>query len=294
MLAQLSGSAASAEALTDAVWSRRSHHHFRFAVPFADRDDLIAKLSAVADGTVAGARTVVDSASQPVFVLSGMGPQWWRMGRDLLSVDGPFARAAAQVDEIFTDLAGWSIRDELRKDEAQSRVTSTEVAQPANFLVQGGLAAELASFGVHPSVIVGHSVGEVSAAYLSGALSLADAVRVSFARSRLQARTAGSGGMLAVGLSEADAGELISGRDDVCIAAVNSPSGTTLAGTHEAIGKLSQTLSDREVFARALRVEVPYHSHLMDPTLPELGEELSSLQPAVPHTPLYSTVLQGR
>ena len=144
----------------------------------------------------------------PVFVYSGMGPQWWRMGRDLLASDGPFARAAAEIDETVRPLSGFSLIDEMRRDEAESRVTRTEIAQPANFLVQIGLTAELARYGVHPAAVVGHSVGEVSAAYVSGMLSLADAVAVSYHRSRLQATTAGSGGMLAVGLSEADAQDM--------------------------------------------------------------------------------------
>lgn len=280
-------------ALVDTMWSRRSHHNYRFAVPFDDRDDLHARLAAVVDGSVAGGRTVNDGTA-PVFVFSGMGPQWWRMGRDLLAAGGPFARAAADVDEFFADLAGWSVIDELRRDEADSRVTSTVVAQPANFLVQVGLAAELADYGVYPKVVVGHSVGEVSAAYVSGMLSLQDAVKVSYHRSRLQAGTAGSGGMLAVGLSEAEAVELIAERADVCIAAVNSPSGVTLAGTHSAIADLTEELTNLGVFARQLRVEVPYHSHLMDPILPELTQALADLAPRTPIVPLYSTVTSAQ
>ena len=182
----------------------------------------------------------------------------------------------------------------MRRDEADSRVTSTAVAQPANFLVQVGLAAELAHYDVLPKAIVGHSVGEVSAAYVSGMLSLEDAVKVSYHRSRLQAATAGSGGMLAVGLSEAEALEWITERADVCIAAVNSPSGVTLAGTHSAIAELSEKLTNLGVFARQLRVEVPYHSHLMDPVLPELTHALADLAPRTPIVPLYSTVTSSQ
>jgi acyl transferase domain-containing protein/NADPH:quinone reductase-like Zn-dependent oxidoreductase len=276
-------------ALVDVMWSRRTHHNHRFAVPFSDRDDLLAKLAAVVDGSVAGGRTVAE-ASAPVFVFSGMGPQWWRMGRDLLDADGPFAQAAAEVDGIFAELAGWSLIDELRRDEADSQVTNTAVAQPANFLLQVGVAAELAQYGVRPKAVVGHSVGEVSAAYLSGMLSLEDAVKVSYHRSALQASTAGSGGMLAVGVSEAEALDWIAERADVCIAAVNSPSGVTLAGTHSAIDDLSEELTNEGVFVRRLRVEVPYHSHLMDPILPELARALADLTPAEPVVPLYSTV----
>ena len=119
----------------------------------------------------------------------------------------------------------------------------------------------------------------MSAAYVSGMLSLEDAVKVSYHRSRLQATTAGSGGMLAVGLSEAEVLEWIAERADVCVAAVNSPSGVTLAGTHEAIAELSEELTNLGVFARQLRVEVPYHSHLMDPILPELTHALADLAP---------------
>ena len=276
-------------ALVDAMWSRRSHHNYRVAVPFGDRDDLLARLAGVVDGSVAGGRTVADDTA-PVFVFSGMGPQWWRMGRDLFSAGGPFARAAAELDELFVDLSGWSVIDELHRDEADSRVTSTAVAQPANFLVQVGLTAELAHYGVHPKAIVGHSVGEVSAAYVSGMLSLEDAVKISYHRSRLQATTAGSGGMLAVGMSEAEALGWITERADLCIAAVNSPSGVTLAGTHAAIAELSEELTRLGVFARQLRVEVPYHSHLMDPILPKLTRELAELAPRTPNVPLYSTV----
>ncbi|WP_046316733.1 type I polyketide synthase [Mycobacterium sp. UM_Kg1] len=276
-------------ALADAMWSRRSHHHYRFAVPFGDRDDLLARLTSVVDGSVTGGRTVTEGRA-PVFVFSGMGPQWWRMGRDLLTAGGPFACAAAEVDELFADLAGWSLIDELRRDESDSRVTSTAVAQSANFLVQIGLTAELAHYGVVPQAVVGHSVGEVSAAYVSGMLSLADAVRVSYYRSRLATLAVGSGGMLAVGLSEAEVLDWIAGRADLCIAAVNSPSGVTLAGTPSGIAELRETLNNAGVFVRQLRVDVPYHSHLLDPLLPQLTRDLAGLEPETPSVALYSTV----
>ncbi len=278
--------------LTDAMWSRRSHQPYRFAVPFGDRDDLVTRLTAVVDESAAGGRALTDEAA-PVFVYSGMGPQWWRMGRDLLTADGPFSLAAKEIDEVFVELSGWSLIEEMLRDEEDSRVTSTEVAQPANFLVQIGLTAELAHYGVHPAAVVGHSVGEVSAAYVSGMLSLRDGVAVSYHRSRLQATTAGSGGMLAAGLSEAEAQAWLAGRDDICVAAINSPSQVTLAGGHDAIAALTEGLTNEGIFARRLRVEVPYHSHLMDPILPELTRVLGGLAPRTPTLPLYSTVTAG-
>ena len=105
---------------------------------------------------------------------------------------------------------------------------------------------------------------------------------------------AGLGGMLAVGLSEAEVLEWITGCADLCVAAVNSPSGVTLAGTHSAIAELSEKLTNLGIFARQLRVEVPYHSHLMDPILPELSRALAGLAPKTPSVALYSTVTSAR
>ncbi len=280
--------------LADALWVRRAHQQFRFAVPYADKDELIERLTELSNGAgKAGVRTFVD-AQGPVFLLSGMGPQWWGMARQLLTGTGVFVKVAAEIDAIFTELAGWSLIDELLRDEDTSKATSTRIAQTGNFLVQAGLAAELAELGVHPVAIVGHSVGEVSAAYLSGMLSLREAVTVSYHRARLQALQAGTGGMLAIGLSETEAQARLAGIKGVEIAAVNSPAGVTLAGEHEPLERLAEQLAEEGVFNRALRVEVPYHSHLMEPILAELRQALAELKPKPPQVPLYSTVTGAR
>jgi len=307
----LVSAARDAAPLCDAAWTRRAHHPFRAAVHFQDGPDLAAKLAALAGGAdtvertvvertaverTAVERTVVAPGTRPVFVLSGMGPQWWRMGRQLLEAGDVYARTAAEVDAVFTDIAGWSIVDELLADEENSRVERTEVAQPANFLLQVCLAAELAAAGVHPAAFVGHSVGEVSAAYLSGALSLRNALLVSYHRARLQATTAGSGGMLAVGLPEDEANRWIEklARGDVCVAAANGPASVTVAGSLPSLGALRAELESAGVFVRPLRITVPYHSVFMDPILPELAAVLGGVQPSTPSAPLYSTVTGAR
>ncbi|MGA9874120.1 MAG: SDR family NAD(P)-dependent oxidoreductase, partial [Rhodococcus sp. (in: high G+C Gram-positive bacteria)] len=284
-----------ARRFTAAAWTRRAHHPARATVAFTDAPDLTAQLRAFAEGT-GNTRHVVDAAgTRPVFVFSGMGPQWWGMARGLLHAGGEFARTAGIVDDAFIEIAGWSIIEELCRDEEHSRVTNTEIAQPANFLVQVSLVAELRALGVEPAAVVGHSVGEVSAAYCSGALSLRDALLVSCHRARLQATTAGSGSMLAVGLSEADAvARLSDAADDmaahVSVAAVNSPTSVTLAGDAAHLTRLAETLAADGIFAKRLQVEVPYHSHLMDPILADVAEALKTLDPQVPRHPLYSTV----
>ncbi|MBO0855891.1 MAG: type I polyketide synthase, partial [Nocardia sp.] len=278
--------------LAEAAWTRMAQHPFRTGVLVGDStENLVRDLRDYAAGEGREAvRTIVSRADEPVFVFSGMGPQHRRMGRELLEAGGVFAETAAEIDAEFRALAGWSIIDELRKPEDESRVTSTEVAQPANFLVQVALVRELRQYAITPAAIVGHSVGEVSAAYVSGMLSLPDAVRVAYHRARLQATTAGTGGMLAVGLPKDKAAELIGDEPGIDIAAVNSPGAVTLSGDSERLDLLAEKLTEEGIFARRLRVEVPYHSRLMDPIETELRSVLADLAPRTPTVPLYSTV----
>lgn len=281
--------------LTEAAWTRRAHHLTRKAFAFTDREDLLNQLREFAGGQGRAEPRVTGADGQrPVFVFSGMGPQWWAMGRGLLSSERPFSRVAREIDEAFQPISGWSIIDELLRDESESRITQTQFAQPANFLVQVGLVAELAAAGVQPSAVVGHSVGEVSAAYVSGALSLHDALAVSYHRARLQATTEGTGGMLAVGLSESEIAKWLPDDGSLSIAAINSHTAVTLAGPHAALDTLDQSLQHAGVFARKLRVQVPYHSHLMDPILAEITSELAALNPKAPALALYSTVTAAR
>ncbi|MEV6279492.1 SDR family NAD(P)-dependent oxidoreductase [Nocardia sp. NPDC051832] len=289
--AELITAGAEPERLAEAAWTRLAHHQFRTGVLLGDTDDLVHDLRAFAGGEGRDAvRTLVARTAEPVFVFSGMGPQWWGMGRELLSAGGVFAETAEQIDVEFRAIAGWSIIEELRKPEAESRVARTEVAQPANFLVQVALVRELAQYGIAPAAIVGHSVGEVSAAYISGMLSLRDAVLVVYHRARLQASTAGTGGMLAVGMSYEQALELVADDPRVDIAAINSATSLTLSGDVDRLDEIGEKLTEDGVFARPLRVEVPYHSRLMDPILDELRTVLATLTPQPPTIPLYSSV----
>jgi acyl transferase domain-containing protein/NADPH:quinone reductase-like Zn-dependent oxidoreductase len=275
--------------LVEAAWTRRAHHRHRGGVAFSDPVDLAEQLRQISNGaTPLG--SVVPRSAGPVFVFTGMGPQWWAMGRDLLTAGGTFASAAAEIDGVFRSIAGWSVVEELLRSEDESRITSTAIAQPANFLIQVALTRELAEWGITPSAVVGHSVGEVSAAYVSGMLSLSDALLVAYHRARLQATTAGTGGMLAIGLPADEVRSLLGDDMAIDIAAMNSPSSVTVAGDVAQLQTLAETLTERGVFNRLLRVEVPYHSRRMDPILDELRTALSGLAPQQPTIPLFSSV----
>src|SRR5262245_59183342 len=183
-----------------------------------------------------------------------MGPQRWAMGRELLH-EPVFRRAVENCDALFRRFAGWSILEQLTADESRSRMQDTEVAQPANFVLQVGIAELWKSWGIMPGAVVGHSAGEVAAAYVSGALTLEDAVRLIFHRSRLQQRAAFTGRMLAVGLAAVELNAVLTGYESlVSVAAINGPLAITLSGDGESLAAIDRSLAQKERFSRFLDV----------------------------------------
>lgn len=283
-------------AMLAALAGRTAHGERRVIVgeaeAFAERLDELA--AGVRHPDVLTGRATVNKQVQPVFVFSGMGPQWWAMARSLLTGHRHFRAHADRCDRVFRRLAGWSVVQAMLADERRSRMSSTQVAQPANVVIQTGLAAVLAEFGVRPAAVLGHSVGEVAAAHVAGCLGLEDTMALAYHRSRLQGSTAGSGGMLATDLGLDEASELIAAHGQmVSVAAVNGPHATTLAGDVGALNAIAAHLEERNVFCRQLQVEVPYHSPAMDAVLPELREALGQLTAVPGSVPRYSTVDEG-
>ena len=282
---------------TDLCYSasvRRSHHDHRAALVATSHEDLASGLQSfieARESTAAPAPRDSVRTRRLAFVFSGMGPQWHAMGRELFHGEPVFRRAVERCDELFRACAGWSIQDELLAEPAQSRMQQAAVAQPANFVLQIGLAELWASWGVVPEAIVGHSAGEVAAAVVAGALSLADGVLVIFHRSRLQQRAASLGKMLAVGLTAAEAEDAIAPYSPlVSIAAINSPKSVTLSGDSESLEAIARSVAAGDGFSRFLDVDVPYHSHYMDPLEVELLESLLGIDAQTASVPLYSTV----
>jgi acyl transferase domain-containing protein len=291
-----------APSLRDVCYSsfkRRMHHHYRLAAVANSNENMANELITFAQHGrsefVFLNKTTHQVQRKPVFVFTGMGPQWWAMGRELFYEEPVFHKTAKSIDKTFQSIAGWSILTEMLAEKELSRIGQTEIAQPVNFLLQAALFELLRTWGVHPAAVVGHSVGEVTVAYVSGALNLNDAVLVSYHRSRLQALAAGKGEMLAIGLGVNEIEGLIIGREtQISVAAVNSPSATTLSGDRDALQDIATTLEKEGIFNRFLRVEVPYHSHHMETLEPALHEALGNLQPMNASLPIYSTVTGGR
>lgn len=279
---------------------RRAHLNHRHTLIADGISDALDQLQALADGGQISAGRTNPTAPKLAFVCTGMGPQWWGMCRGLLGVFDVFTESMERTDRELSRYADWSLLEELRRDEASTRMGETEFAQPANFAIQVALAAQLEHFGIRPDAVVGHSAGEVAAHHLAGLLSFEDAVRVIYHRSRLQQRTSGMGRMLAVGL---DAETLMTTVDEktldeftrrVSIAAINSPSAVTIAGDADVLDDVARQLDDAQVFNRHLAVKVPYHTHYMDLVKDELFDAFDGLSSSQATIPLYSTVTGER
>ncbi len=284
-------------ALADAAHSLDFHRSRtgRFATVSArDHAQAIAGLRAVAAGQPAPGVVPVRGGPDihgTVFVFSGQGSQWPGMGRRLLVDEPVFASAIDRLDPVFRAQVGFSLRSVLEAGEA---IEGIDRIQPVLVGVQLALVELWRSYGVVPDAVVGHSMGEVAAAVVAGALSVADGLRVIATRSRLMRRSlSGQGAMALLELGADAAEELLQGFDGVTVAVVASPRQTVVAGSPEQIDAVVAEVSAQRLLARRVEVDVASHHSTVDPILDELRSELADLAPRSPSIPCYSTVRPG-
>ena len=270
---------------------RRSHLEYRATACGTTRDELLAQLRDIADTKSDDQWSVTGEILKIAFVCSGQGPQWWGMGRNLLLYCPAFREVIDGCGREFARYGAWSLMEELSRSEESSRMQQTHFAQPSLFAIQVGLAAVWKSWGIEPSALIGHSVGEIAAAYIAGALTFSDACAVAFHRGRTMDLASSRGAMLAVGLSADEIRPMLKGIEcDVAIAAINGPSSITLSGSEPAIASLFKQLNASSIFCRRLKVEYAFHSAQMDPVRDTLLRSLSSIKPKKNHTELISSV----
>lgn len=270
---------------------RRTHLDDRIAVVGSDMGQLadalrrrIVELESDTQRSITGRRVV--------FVFPGQGSQWVGMGRELLTSEPVFAASMAECDAAIRREAGWSPIEMLSSSAPVERLDDIDVVQPLLFAIQVALAELWKSWGITPDAVVGHSMGEVAAAHVSGALDLADAAAVICRRSILLRRIAGEGAMALVDLPVDEARAAIGGRDaDLSIAVSNSPRSTVLSGDPDALRAVVDALETSDVFCRPVNVDVASHSPQVDPLLDELRTQLASITPRTGTTTFRSTVV---
>ncbi|MER6175939.1 type I polyketide synthase [Streptosporangium sp. NPDC001681] len=264
------------------VSTRASLEH-RAVIVDADR----AELAAVAQGTSAVAVTGrADVPGRTVFVFPGQGAQWAGMGLELLDSAPVFADAMVECDKVLSEFVDWSLIEVLGDESALQR---PDVLQPTMFAIMVSLARLWQSHGVTPDAVIGHSQGEIAAAYVAGALSLRDAIRTVVRRALLCSSLIGTGLLLSVE-STWDLEQRISRWPGVSIAAYNGPSSVVLAGGADAITKLAEEYRAEGMRASVIPASFPSHSASVEPLRDRLLEELSGISPRPVDIPWYSTV----
>ncbi|MCE0556897.1 type I polyketide synthase [Motilimonas sp. E26] len=273
----------------------REHFKHRLVVNGQDKVQVLAGLADFINDTPANnyaQYSVTPQASGPLaFIFSGMGTTWPQMGMQLYQKEPVFAAMMDKCSDAIQAYTGWSLVELIADETKPNAIYDTEIAQPGIFSVQVSLVALLASWGIKADAIAGHSAGEVAAAYCAGALSFDDAVKVIYHRSQLQQTTEGQGKMLAVALTEQEVAPYLANvSDKVSIAAINSETALTLSGDADCLTDIFNQLDSKGIFARFLKVGVPYHSPVMDQLKAPLINALNDIVVTTPHTPLYSTV----
>ncbi len=281
--------------------ARRNHHPHRFTLAARSTAELVQELDAFAiNEETVKARTAFtprpERAPRIAFIMSGQGPQWWGMGRELMRHEPVFRGIIERCDAAMRPWAKFSLLEELGRSEDQSQMHRTKIAQPAIFAIQVALAELWKSWGVLPSAVAGHSVGEIAAACVAGIFSLEEGARIIALRGQfMDACARGDGTMLAVGLGEEEARALISRHDrTVTIAAFNGPRSLTLAGPRISLEAMLAELEPQGVFARIVRVDHPFHHPLMQPAADQLAGALADIVPQPGDVPFFSTVTGER
>ncbi|WP_037780967.1 type I polyketide synthase [Kitasatospora purpeofusca] len=278
--------------------ARRSHHNHRIALLARSRQDVLDGLARVAAGQphpdlLTG--TVSGGADRRVaLVFSGGGTQWVGMGRELLRSHAGFRTWMRACDDAVRAAGGASVLDLLAAPAESARYEEMDFQQPVLFALQVSLAQVWIGLGIRPAAVVGHSLGEVAAACVAGALSLEDAARVVVARSHLLEREAAAGAMISVDLPEEELlPRLAPYAAHAAVAVVNSPTSAAVSGSPEAVDALEAELRRDGVSVRRIRVERPVHSPGLDPLIAPLRKRIDGITPLAPELDFHSTALAG-
>ncbi len=267
----------------------------RLVVAANSKANLVAKLEAFAKGDRDSAvlsGMVTKPGLAPVFVFSGNGSQFVGMGQAAYRDSKAFRTAFDEVDALFVTHAGWSLKERLFEEELGEDLKQTSIAQPLLFAVQVALTKALKALGLEPGGVLGHSVGEVAAAWAAGALTLPDAVAVIYLRSHHQEAVRGFGRMAVIKLSAAEVETHLAeqGYDDIEISAINTPRSLTLSGPTDSLQAFMRYARKNRLSGLLLDIDYPFHSCQIDPIKDGLIADLKDILPQTTAIPFYSSV----
>ncbi|GLX17161.1 type I polyketide synthase [Streptomyces lavendulae] len=269
----------------------RSHFGYRLAGVVRDREELDALLSAaLADG----AEPAAAKARKCAFLFSGQGAQYAGMGAELYRRFPVFRAEVDACGALFSDRLDASVRDLLTGAASDGGlIHRTQYTQPALFTFEYALARLWTAWGLKPNVLIGHSIGEVTAATFAGLFSLPDAVRLVATRARLMQSVRTPGGMAAVSLPVAEVEPMLAHRPGLAVAAVNAPGQCVVSGEAGQLGGLGEELAAAGVRVERLSVSHAFHSPLMAEVFEEFRAEMAGIAFHEPAVPLVSN-LTGR
>jgi len=279
--------------MASVVAHRRDHLQHRLMLPIEDRAVFARRLGAFVDQNDSSDFAPGEAIGQDMpiaFVYSGNGGQWAGMGVTALRHNAAFRARFDEIDQQFKQLAGWSLREKLESDDLASSIEYTNVAQPLIFAIQVAITHALKQAGVVPSVVLGHSVGEVAAAYAAGALDLSTAIKVIYFRSKHQESFRDTGRMAALSASSEQAARLIDGIDGVEIAAFNSSRSVTIAGTVEGLAAVRERARAESIAMLDLGLSYPFHTAAMADIRTALLADLKDAKATDGRIPFISTV----
>ncbi|MFE5212553.1 SDR family NAD(P)-dependent oxidoreductase [Streptomyces sp. NPDC056600] len=287
---------ADVDAVAKVLADGRAHLDHRAVVATGDPDRLREALAALAAGTAHAdlVRGGVRPLGRTVFVFPGQGSQWDGMAAELLNTSPVFAEHVAATARALEPHTGWDLLDVLTGAPGAPPADRVDVVQPALFAVMTGLAALWRHHGVHPDAVVGHSQGEIAAAYVAGALSLEDAAKVVALRSKALLSLAGTGGMASVPLPADRTADLLAGYHDLHVAAHNGPGTTVVAGDAREVARLVAALEEQNVQARTIPVDYASHTPHVHPLQDTLLDVLDGITPREADLAFYSTLTGGR
>jgi acyl transferase domain-containing protein len=275
--------------------TRRTHHDFRCALVAHSREELAERLTSWLKkedqpGVNSGRRASESASERVAFIFPGQGGQWPGMALGLLRDEPALRQKLEECDAAIFRRTNWHVLDKLQH-EPERNFAHIDVIQPVLFSVEVALAALWRSYGVEPHAVAGHSMGEIAAAAVSGALGLDDAAAIICERSALMKGASGRGLMALTELNFDAAQELIRKYDGrVSVAAQNSLNSTVLSGDADAIEDALAALEKKEIFCRRISVDVASHSFHVEPFCQKLPALLAHLQPRKGALPIYSTV----